>query len=138
MTDGDREQMLTQERVGIIEIIMENPETLILERLPLVDNGHGQMVENPYGTPVQHTITGRISHESKIPLKPDAVPAGLGTNMSRFLLVDWETIIYTEDSIVDYLGKRWRIGLLDPLLAFGEIIGYQAPIMCAENTIGST
>jgi hypothetical protein len=138
MTNGDRELMLAQERAGLLEVILENPETLILERLPLVDNGHGQMVENPFGTAVQHTITGRISHESRIPLKPDAVPAGLGTNMSRFLLVDWETIIYAEDSIVDYLGKRWCIGLLDPLLAFGEIIGYQAPIMVAENETGST
>jgi len=138
MTNGDRELMLAQERAGIVEVIMENPEILILERLPLVDNGHGSMVENPYGTPTQHVVTCRISHESKIPLKPDVVPAGLGTNMSRFILVDWETIIYAEDSITDYLGKRWNIGLIDPLLAFGEIIGYQAPIMCAENETGST
>ncbi|MGE5847229.1 MAG: hypothetical protein ACM34O_10925 [Ignavibacteria bacterium] len=137
MTASDREAMLAQERAGIVEVIMENPDELTLERIPLVDNGHGQMVENPYGVPVQYTIIGRISHESRIPLKPEAVPAGLGTNMSRFLLVDWETIIYNEDEIVNYLGKRWRIGLIDALLAFGEIIGYQAPIMIAENIRGT-
>jgi len=138
MTDGDRELMLKQELAGLVEVIMENPETLSIERLPLIDNGHGSMTEDPNGIAVEYTFIGRISHESRIPLKPDAVPAGLGTNMSRFLLVDWETTIYNEDVIINYLGKRWRIGIVDPLLAFGEIIGYQAPIMVAENNTGST
>jgi len=138
MTDGDRELMLKQELAGLVEVIMENPETLSIERLPLIDNGHGSMTEDPNGIAVEYTFIGRISHESRIPLKPDAVPAGLGTNMSRFLLVDWETTIYNEDVIINYLGKRWRIGIVDPLLTFGEIIGYQAPIMVAENNMGST
>ena len=138
MTDGDRELMLKQELAGLVEVIMENPETLSIERLPLIDNGHGSMTEDPNGIAVEYTFIGRISHESRIPLKPDAVPAGLGTNMSRFLLVDWETTIYNEDVIINYLGKRWRIGIVDPLLTFGEIIGYQAPIMVAENNTGST
>lgn len=138
MTDGDRELMLKQELAGLVEVIMENPETLSIERLPLIDNGHGSMTEDPNGIAVEYTFIGRISHESRIPLKPDAVPAGLGTNMSRFLLVDWETTIYNEDVIINYLGKRWRIGIVDPILAFGEIIGYQAPIMVAENNTGST
>lgn len=131
-------KILEQEKKGIQFLLNENIDQYDIERKPMIDNGFGVMVDDPYGKPNKHKIYGRISHESAVPLSPENIAAGLSTNMSRFLLVDGETVIYQNDIITNYLGKRWRIGIVDPLEMFQEIIAFQAPIMEAGNITGST
>jgi hypothetical protein len=134
----DNEVMLNQEREGMKAVIDENRIALTIERKPMILNSFDVPVDDPHGTPTIHDITGRISHESAIPLKPLTVPAGESTNMSRFLLVEYDTIIYQNDSIVDYLGERWKVGIVDILQVFNDTIGYQAPIIKAKNIGVST
>jgi len=125
---------LTQRRKAIQQKIKENPTAIITYSKSMIDDGMGGLIEDPYGTPVpDDTRYVRLSHEQGMSVpKQGTVPAGVSTNLQRFILSDYQTVI-TEGETFEAIGKEWRIGPVDPLYASGGIIGYQAPLMEAAD-----
>ena len=123
--------LLKQARDGIRRLINENPETIIIYRKELKDDGFGGLIEDPFGDETPHTIKCRLSHEKKFPGNLYPSPSGFTTNLSRFILVDHTVTIY-EGDLFEAIDKEYRIGAVDPLLKFGGIIGYQAPLIEAS------
>lgn len=123
---------LAQERDGIKKKIDENPTTIIVYRVPLISDGFGGMIPNPFGTEAQHVFRVRISHERKGPDANVQNPAGLSTGLSRFILADHKSGI-EEGDLFDAIGMAWRIGPVDPLYSHGGIKGYQAPLFEASE-----
>ena len=124
---------LTQRRKAIQQKIKENPTAIISYTKPMVDDGMGGMIEDPFGDPVAaDTRYVRLSHEMSSVPKNGTVPAGVSTNLQRFILSDFQTVI-TEGETFEAIGKEWRVGPVDTLYASGGIIGYQAPLMEAAD-----
>lgn len=123
---------LKQARKGIKKHVEENPTIISIFRKPRVEDGFGGYVESPTGEPDEFIITCRLSHEQQGPDNLKQVPAGLSTNLSRFIIVDYETTIYENDTF-EAIDKNWMIGPVDPLIKFGGTIGYQAPLREAEE-----
>lgn len=124
--------LLVQKRKGIQDKINKSPEAIIIYRKPMTDNGFGDLVEDPYGTPVPYNVRCRLSHEQEGPQTQINAPSGLSTALVRFILVDHKTTIYENDTF-EALGKKFRIGVVDPLKKFNGILGYQAPLYEAED-----
>lgn len=120
--------LLKQARDGLKRIINENPETVIIYRKDLVDDGFGGLIEDPFGNETPHTIKCRLSHEKKFPGNFYPSPSGFTTNLSRFILVDHKTVVYEGDEF-EAIDKRFKIGAVDSLDKFEGVIGYQAPLI---------
>lgn len=116
---------MSQARAGIAAQINANPSRLRFIRLKMVDDGFGG--ELPMGDPMKYTAKVRISHESKSVSNLEPKPVGLGTNLARYILADYKTLIKEGDRFV-YQGTGWEVGVVDPLSYGSEIVGYQAPI----------
>lgn len=133
--------LLKQARKSVKELIKESLERIIIYRKPLIDDGSGNgvMVEDPYGDPEEFEIKCRISHERRQPSKLEDSAAGMSTNLQRFILVDWETNIYENDYFESNdINKAFKIGPVDPLIKFGGITGYQAPLVEGEELSDDT
>lgn len=129
------QDLLKQAKRGIIKLIRENLSIIIIYRKALKDDGFGGEIEDPFAEPTTNKIKCRISHERQGPEKLNNSAVGLSTNLSRYILVDNQTIIYENDSFEEFeIGKAYRIGPVDPLIKFGGIIGYQAPLFEAVRT----
>jgi aconitase B len=124
--------LVAQARDAIQRTIDENPSTVILMRAPLVDNGFGKMVPDPTAVKVPTELRCRLSHESRGPVSLQPASVGLSTNLARFILVNWQTVIEEGDTF-EALGRGWKIGAVDPLVSFGAVTGYQAPLVEAEE-----
>jgi hypothetical protein len=133
----NQKQRLKQARKGIKFSINESPETGIIYRKSLKSDGFGGLIEDPFGEEEINIIKYRLSHEKKLPGNYEPSPAGFTSNYQRFILVDYETIIYENDVFEsEQAQKRYKIGVVDPLIKFGGVIGYQAPLIEAENIGG--
>ncbi len=130
-------QLLKQARGAIKRMIEESPEEITILRKSMVDDGFDGLVINPYGDPEEINIKARLSHEKQFPGNYKNSPAGLSTNLSRFILTDHETVIYDGDSFESSFGKEYKIGAVDLLIKFNGTIGYQAPLIEAV-TMGET
>lgn len=122
--------MISQARAGIIAQINANPSRLRFIRLNMVDDGFGGQI--PMGDPLKYTAKVRISHESKSVPQLEQKPVGLGTNLARYILADYKTLIQEGDRF-NYQGTGWEVGVVDPLSYGSEIVGYQAPIKEATS-----
>lgn len=122
--------MISQARAGIIAQINANPSRLGFIRLNMVDDGFGGQI--PMGDPLKYTAKVRISHESKSVPQLEPKPVGLGTNLARYILADYKTLIQEGDRF-NYQGTGWEVGVVDPLSYGSEIVGYQAPIKEAAS-----
>jgi hypothetical protein len=125
--------MVNQARDGIRRLIEESPESVVFYRSALVDDGFGGQTPDPTGAKVaivsQHV---RISHQNAVIPDFTSVPPGLSTNLSRYVLCDYRVDIETDDTFSAF-GRGWRVGAVDVLKKFGEVIGYQAPLIEAED-----
>jgi len=120
--------MLKQAREGFKRNIAVNRSRITLTRQPTTtDPITGEQVADPTGTATTHTIYCRITHErSQVP-ENEANPAGLSTNLQRMIMTDWENIPQENDTFTwNEIG--WEVGPVDPVIQFGGIIGYQAPL----------
>lgn len=117
--------MISQARAGIIAQINANPSRIRFIRQSMVDDGFGGQI--PMGDPLKYTAKVRISHESKSVPQLEPKPVGLGTNLARYILSDYKTLIQEGDRF-NYQGTGWEVGVVDPLSYGSEIVGYQAPI----------
>lgn len=124
--------MLNQLRGGIKTAIDMNPSTVVFMRKPMVDNGLGEMVEDPYGEPVAVTVRGRVSKERRGPEAGTPINTGLSTAGSFFFLTDWKTIIYKNDSF-EHSDRRWRLDAVSRIEQAGGVIAYEAPMIQAEE-----
>lgn len=123
--------ILNQKRKAIQDKINLSPEVVTIYRNPLVDNGFGGLVENPTGTPVGHNIKCRVAHEKKGPDSEVDAPSGLSSNLSRFIITDYQTPIYKGETFTA-IGKTFMVGAVDTLKMYGAVLGYQAPLTEAE------
>ena len=124
---------LRQRRAAIQHKIRENPTVITRLMYPMPDDGFGGQIPDPFGTPTEEMLTVRLSHETGLSVpKAGPVPAGESTNLQRFILADYQTVI-TEGELFEAIGKSWRVGAVDPLYASGGIIGYQAPLVEAAD-----
>ncbi len=130
-------QMLNQARDSIKKMIADSPENIIIMRKPMVSDGYEGLVIDPSGIPVPHKMIVRLSHEKKFPGNYNTAPAGLSTNLARYITADYETNIYDGDTFDTSFGKEYKIGAVDPLKKFNGVIGYQAPLIEAV-TMGET
>ncbi len=118
--------LLKQARKGFTGLIDENRQTMIF--LVPADSSIPAGWPGNISTPTE--FSGRISHESSRQA-PELSPgtAGLSTNLSRFLTVEYTVDFLIAGSfITDQNSKRWKLGPIDPLEKFGGIHGYQIPL----------
>lgn len=119
--------VLSQARAGVTAKIKIDPITVVIPRPPMIDDGFGNMVEDPYGTPVNYRVTVRVSHDRKGPANLESSPTGFSTNLFRYILANYKADIREGDKIT-YQNKSYMIGPVDPLTFMGGVIGYQAPL----------
>lgn len=123
---------LKQARKGITLSIKESPVTVLISRKPSISNGRGGTKIDPYGVPEDTTVTIRISHGSSGPFEDSETPAGLGTDYSRWALVNYKGGLVDGD-VFEAQGTQWQVGPIDQLERFGGIMGYQAPLKEASE-----
>lgn len=121
--------LLKQARKSLKKLIEENPTELTIETYPQVSDGFGGTVQDPTGTPTTETQKVRISHEKKGPVADEEKPSGLSTNLTWFILSDYETVITEGQQIKDFDGRDYRIGAVTQLMKFGGIYGYQSQLV---------
>lgn len=121
-------QALIQQRNAIKQMIKESPENITIFYKNMVSDGMGGEVEDPTGTEIQDLILCRLDHERKFPGNYNTAPVGLSTNLARFILTDWETEIFVNGHF-SAIDKEFRIGAVDPIIKYGGIIAYQAPLI---------
>ena len=126
--------LLKQARDGVIANINVSPVVIIIQRMPLINDGFGGEVPDPFGTITESSYKVRISHERKGPASFDLVDAGLSTNLSRFIFTDYRADI-REGDIFEAIGKNFKIGSVDPLYKYNGIVGYQAPLTEAAEAL---
>jgi hypothetical protein len=127
-------QLLKQARNGVKKVINESPENILIVRQPMTDDGFGNQVPDPFGTPTEHNYKVRISHERGNPSILTDTSAGMSTNLQRFIMADYQADIEYGD-VFEAIGRSWKIGPVDPLKKFGGIIGYQAPLTDASAAV---
>lgn len=128
------EAALIQQRKAVQQIIDENSVTLRIGRKPLVDNGVGQMVDNPYGIDTITEVKGRIAKQQRFPEGYGVNAAGFSIVGSWYLLVNHNAVIYKDDKF--YARDRgWKIGPVAEIVRFGGVIAYEAPLIEAEETV---
>lgn len=123
---------LAQLRRSYKTLIDRNPTTITIERMPMVDDGFGGEIEDPFGTPEVAAIKCRLSHERAIVPDNNSAPSGLSTNLQRYITVAHDVDIF-EGDVFTALEKDWKIGPVDPLVKFGGVYGYQAPLVEATQ-----
>lgn len=115
-------RFLKQARRGFKQLIDENRETMTI--------AISADPSDPWASETNPEFTGRISHESSRQA-PDLTenPAGLSTNLNRFLLVEYDVDFLQEGAIItDSSSRKWKLGPIDPLVKFGGVHGYQTPL----------
>jgi len=128
---------VTQARRAIAFKIKENPSFITVLRQAMVDDGFGNQVPDPFGTPEEKHFKVRITHERAQPEMAQNSSAGLSTNLQRFIIAGYKDLIQQGDVFGhEATGKVYRIGPVDPLEKFGAIIGYQAPLVEAVGSNG--
>lgn len=113
--------LLKQARKGYKKMIDENRQVLIVT-IP------GDPTD-PWSVTTTPDFTGRIAHEQSGPFNPTAGTAGVSTNLSRFLCVEYDVDFLAVGQIItDQDSKDWKLGAIDPLSKFKGIHGYQVPL----------
>lgn len=100
---------------------------------PLISDEFGGTMPNTAGVAVNSKMTVRISHQRNQVPANELKNTGLSTNLSRFILADYKTVITEGFEISAYAGKKYKIGAVDTLIKYGGTIGYQAPLIEGSN-----
>lgn len=123
---------LSQLRSAQTRKVNINPLTVNISRITAtVSDGVGGQVEDPYGTPVPGSLTVRVCHEKKGPMGDESSPVGLSTNLGRMIISNYKNKPLQGD-IIPFEGINYKVGVVDPLIKFGGLIGYQAPLIEAN------
>jgi len=87
----------------------------------------GGQVPDPTGTVTTEDIYCRITHERSTVPQDTTTPAGLSTNLQRMIMADWNNEP-TAGDLFEWNGHQWEVGPVDPVMQFGGVVGYQAPL----------
>lgn len=126
-------QMLNQARDAIKKMIGDSPEKITLYRKPMVDDGFGGLIEDPTGEDESYELTVRLSQERRFAGNYNPAPVGLSTNLARYILSDYESIMYDGETFTSSFDKQYKIGAVNPLIKFEGVTGYEAPLIEAVN-----
>ena len=121
---------LRQARRIIAETINDNPICLRMQRVPLVDNGNGQEVRDPFGDPTVVEVRGRIAplaYGLRGVQTQESTATGPGVPDTQFLLVK-HTEDLQEGDPFDYNGHSWKVGPVENIYRFGGVVAKQAPV----------
>lgn len=118
---------LRQLRAEIARKIGESPTTVSISRTPLVSDGMGSFVPDPYGVPVVTTETVRVSHEHTNVQDNLDSPVGLSTSLGLFLLARYDSTIVEGDTL-DEESRSYKVGPVDTFERFGGAYLKQAPL----------
>lgn len=125
--------LLRQERRGIQKQVNEDPTTYTASRLPMVDDGFGGEIENPFGTPTEVTIKGRIAKDKAGPFVLTTGSVGLANVRDRYFFCDHRQDVREGDTFAN-----WRVGNVEELHNFGGVIGKQAILHEASEVAQGT
>jgi len=128
---------LKRAREGIQSLINANRSIITISEKPQIVNSKGDLVDDPYGVPITKVIRCRISHEMRGNFTVSNIQGAATSNLGRYILTNFIDEIKDNQTFTDR-GKAWRIGKVDPLYSFGDIIGYQAPLIEAVNKAAAT
>lgn len=129
--------LVLQARDAIERLVGENPSSVTMQRRAVVDDGFGGTVEDPSGATVPVVLRCRVSHQGAGPFLLGAASVGFSTNLGRYVLTD-HLNAPVEGDYFELLGRGWRVGPVDPLVRFGETVGYQAPLVDAGEAEAAT
>jgi hypothetical protein len=123
----DNRVLLNQARKGIAFQIAQSPESIAVERQPMVPDGFGGLM--PEGEPQTLTYVVRISHERSGVQQTQTMPQGLDTSLTLWILGN-HTLILREGETITAAGRgrKFRVGVVDALKKFEGIMAYQAPL----------
>jgi len=120
--------MLKQARSGIQRLNKLEGQQLTLRTYPTKDNGFGVLIPDDSKPLIDKKIIARVQLDQKGPVMDGPSPAGLSTNLARFIITDWQTVI-TEKAIIIGLEREYIINAVTPLIKFGGIYAYQAVLI---------
>lgn len=124
---------LKQVRKGFKKVIAVSKHLITMNRFPVTtDPITGKQVPDPTGVKKAHSIYCRITHERGQVPDDRETPAGISTNLGRMIMADWLNIFYEHDTFT-WESKEWEAGPVDPVIQFGGVVGYQAPLKEAQN-----
>lgn len=126
---------LREKRKAFESKIRENPTDITLSRKAMADDGFGGQVEDPFGAVTQIVLTVRIFRKRGIAVDLKGSPNGFSTSLERALQTKHDAIVY-EGETFSALGKSFVVGPVDPIVAFGGIVGYQADLKEAATVPG--
>lgn len=115
--------LLQQARDGIKKHIEQSPSDIIINRVPLIDNGLGGQCPDPTGVAAPITIVGRMAKESRIVQAIKAAPSGLDSGATMYLIIPHDKTISEGEQF-----SGWRVGLVTPIKKFGGIIAFEAAL----------
>lgn len=124
--------MLGQMREAFAFHIAQSPDTVSIRRRPLVPDGFGGMVTDPFGATTVVTMVARLAHERFGVQDQQVQPVGLDTAMSLFIIWPWDLTV-NENEIIEARGRLFKVGVPDALKKFGGIQGWQAPLIPAGD-----
>jgi hypothetical protein len=113
-----------QLRTGIAALIAEDPTIVTPTRKPLVDNGFGSQVRAGTAVP-QEKARVLLSHESSMVPATKETPAGLGSNLSMYVLTDYHAPLLEGDEF-SALGASWTVGPINTLRYLGYAYATEA------------
>lgn len=119
--------MVSQARLSILAQIKLDKSEITIMRKPIINDGFGNMIEDPYGDSMPYVYNVRLSHDKKGPSSLESSPAGFTSNLYRFIIMDYKGGI-NEGETFSWRDKKYAVGVVDPLTMSGKIIGYQAPL----------
>lgn len=124
--------LLKQARLGITKEVAVNPETVTVPRKPTTDDGFGGQVEDPFGVPVNVTLTVCVSKERRFLNKLEPAPVGYTTAGRLYVFSDYQNEIVNGD-VIDTHGKKYEIEAVYRMEKFGGVIGYESPLKDSDG-----
>jgi len=97
----------------------------------LVDDGFRGQIEDPFSAPVVTTARFRPSHESSSVPGNLQTSAGLGTNLSLYVRMDY-LVPLREGDVFNAKERSWRVGPVNAFKIDGRVYRTKAPLTPAD------
>jgi hypothetical protein len=126
--------LLRQKRRSVTAHINLNPTVTVVYRHPQHDNGFGKLVADYSETPTDRVVKVRIAHPNsqRGPFVPETTSTGVRPATGRYVLAEYDADLLEGDRIEDF-----RVGPIDPLIAYGAAVGKQAPLTDVDTVESS-
>jgi hypothetical protein len=128
---------LKQLRDSIKFKINESPTDITYDRMPMIDNGYGGLMPDPYGTATQYSDRIRISHERISVSNNEPSPVGLSTSFGLFALMQYTSDMIEGEEFTDGV-TRYKLGPVDQFERFGGVYALQSPLTIVSQSEAAT